>query len=285
MKKLLLILTSCFILTGCLKKDDFDNITIYTTTYPIEYITNILYSEHSKIYSIYPDGVDINNYKLTDKQINNYSKSDLYIFNGLSNEKEYVQSMFKKNKNLMIIDATQTMEQNNNNEELWIDPSNFLMMTTNIKNGLLKYIDNHYLKEEIINNYEELKIKISNIDAKLKLLSENCKNKIIITDNSVFKFLEKYGFTVITLEKNNSLTDKTVSDAINLLNNKQNSYIFTLNKDNLNDIVKNVINKTQAKTLEFNHISTITDEQRTSNEDYITLINDNIDKLKEELYD
>lgn len=287
MKKILVIIIfiSCFLLSGCnIKKDNFEDIDIYTTTYPIEYITNILYGDHSTINSIYPDGVDISSYSLTKKQINEYSKTNLYIFNGLGNEKDYVQEMFNKNKNLMIIDSTQSMEQIHGNEELWLDPSNFLMISTNIKNGLLKYINNHYLTEEIEAKYDDLKLSISNLDAKLKLLSENSSNKTIIVDNDIFKFLEKYGFTVISLEETDNLTDKTISEAISLLSNKKNTYIYTFNKNKLNNTVKDIITKTGASTIEFNKLSTITDEQRSSKEDYLSLSNDNIDKLKEELY-
>ena len=45
MKKIfisLLLVIVTLSLTGC-KRDSMENITIYTTTYPIEYITNRLY--------------------------------------------------------------------------------------------------------------------------------------------------------------------------------------------------------------------------------------------------
>lgn len=50
MKKIIYLFLSfiiLFSLTGCFKKDDFENITIYTTSYPIEYITSKLYKDHS----------------------------------------------------------------------------------------------------------------------------------------------------------------------------------------------------------------------------------------------
>ena len=53
MKKIFLsLLTFVFIfsLSGC-KTDSMDDITIYTTTYPIEYITNELYGANSTINS------------------------------------------------------------------------------------------------------------------------------------------------------------------------------------------------------------------------------------------
>lgn len=284
MKKLIPMLLMLFLLTGCFKQDNLDGIDIYTTVYPIEYIVTKLYGNHSNVYSIYPDEVNIDNYELTKKQIKDYSSSNMYIFNGLSKEKDYVSEMFKYNKNLMIIDASSTMEYNYSNNELWLDPSNFLMMALNIKNGLTEYIENHYLKNEIEENYESLKVEISNIDARLKLLSENADSSTIIVDSNVFKYLEKYGFTVISLEEGATLTDKILSDAKKAIEEDNINYIFTFDKANLNSTVQNFISEYKLEPLEFKTLSNLTDDERKLNEDYISLLNENIETLKNELY-
>ena len=273
-----------FLTSGCFKKDDLEDITIYTSVYPIEYIVDTLYGKNSNVKSIYPDGVDVSKYSLTDKQIKDYSKGNMFIFNGLSDEKDYVTSMFNYNKDLMIIDTTATMEYNNHVEELWLDPSNFLMMSLNVKNGLLEYITNKYLKTEIDNNYSKLKLEISNIDAKIKLMNENSSKKTIVVDNSSFKFLEKYGFEVISLEDNEELTDKTISDVIRMVRKKQITYIFSTDANNLNKNVQKIVKKTGVEILELNDLSNLTENQRNSKEDYISLLNENIDLLKKELY-
>ena len=273
-----------FLTSGCFKKDDLEDITIYTSVYPIEYIVDTLYGKNSNVKSIYPDGVDVSKYSLTDKQIKDYSKGNMFIFNELSDEKDYVTSMFNYNKDLMIIDTTATMEYNNHVEELWLDPSNFLMMSLNVKNGLLEYITNQYLKTEIDNNYSKLKLEISNIDAKIKLMNENSSKKTIVVDNSSFKFLEKYGFEVISLEDNEELTDKTISDVIRMVRKKQITYIFSTDANNLNKNVQKIVKKTGVEILELNDLSNLTENQRNSKEDYISLLNENIDLLKKELY-
>lgn len=284
MKKLISIGLLLFLMTGCFKKDSLEGINIYTTVYPIEYITTKLYGEHSTINSIFPDEVNIDTYELTTKQIKDYSKGNMYIFDGLSKEKEYVSPMFKHNKSLMIIDAASTMEYAYYNEELWLDPSNFLMMALNIKNGLSEYIENHYLKNEIEENYKDLKIEISNIDARLKLLSEGAKNATIIVDKNSFNFLSKYGFKVISLEDGTTLTDKIEADARLAIETENVNYIFTTNKSNLNNTVKDLMNEYNLGVLELNTISNLTDEERDNNDDYITIFNENIEQLKNELY-
>ncbi len=287
MKKLFFTSLICVLflsLTGCFKKDNLENITIYTTAYPIEFITNSLYGEHSNIKSIYPDGTNIKKYELNDKQIKDYSKGDMFIFNGTSHEETYVSKFFKNNKNLMIIDASQSIEYTYTDEELWLDPSNFLMISRNIKAGLTEYITSHYLKEEINKNYENLKLKISNIDANLKIIYDNATHKTIVTDNNALKFLEKYGFTVISLQDDKGISEKNLSDTKKLIKNKTIKYIFTLSGTDVNSTVADLAKNTNVELLEINNLSNLTDKQRSEKEDYFSLLNENIEMLKKELY-
>ena len=273
-----------FCLTGCLKRDTMEDITIYTTNYPTEYITRRLYGYYSTINSIYPDGVNINNYKLTEKQTQDYSSADLFIFNGLSNEKDYVEPMRKINKDLKIIDTTLYMEYNNSVEELWLDPSNFLMMAQNIKTGFNEYIDSYYLNNQIEENYEELKIEASNLDAKIKEIISNGNSTTIIASSNLFKYLEKYGVTVYSLDESNSDVNAIYNQAVNMINNGEIKYIFTIANEDSNSTVKKLISNTGVETQEWNTISNLTETQRTNNEDYFTIMNSNLELLKNELY-
>ena len=170
MKKIykLLIIFLIIPICGCFNNNSMENITIYTTSYPIEYVVKSLYEEHSTIKSIYPNGSDINNYKLTDVLITEYSTdADMFIFNGLSNEKDYIKPMLKQNKKLKIIDVTSDISYNKNGlEELWLDPSKLLTIANNIKKGFKEYIKTKYLINEIEDNYENLKLELTSMDAK-----------------------------------------------------------------------------------------------------------------------
>jgi len=287
MKKL--ILTCSLILlsittNGCIKSDTMDGINIYTSVYPIEYITNTLYGKHANITSIYPDGIDINNYRLTEKQVNDYSKSDLFIYNGLSYEKEYAVSMINQNRKIKIIDAAMGMEYTSSIEEIWLNPSNLLMLSQNIKNGFNEYISNHYLKKEINNNYEQLKLEISELDAEIKLTVENATYNTIVVSNDLFKYLEKYDLTVISLEENDNLTEKTIVDVKNLISNNQIKYIYMIEGEQPNNTIQDIINTTNATIIIFNTISNISETDRNNKEDYISLTKKNLELLKQELY-
>ena len=251
-----------FLLTGCIKRDSMEDISIYTSVYPVEYITNRLYGEHSKITSIYPDGVITEMYSLNDKQIKDYSKSDLFIFNGLSDEKNYLQPMLKSNKDLKIIDATLSMEFNSYQEELWLDPANALMLARNIKTGLNEYINNHYLKNEIESNYESLKLDLSNLSAKLNVISSSSSNPTIVVSSDMFKFLEKYGFNVISLDEK-SVTDKNIADVKRMISNGEVKHIFVIDDVDNSSVVQGIIDETNVSTLAFHALSNLNDNERT----------------------
>lgn len=287
MKKVISILMIgilCIINSACLKRDSLEDIDIYTSNYSISYIVERLYGKHSTVYNIYPDGVDVYSYKLNDKQIRDYSKASLFVFNGLGAEKDYVIPMFNNNKNIKIIDTTLSMEYENGVEELWLDPSNFLMMVQNTKNGLKEYINNHYLKNEIEENYELLKQDVSNVDAKIRLMIESSTTKTIVVSDDIFKFLEKYNFTIYSLDVD-TVTEKTISDVKNLINKGEIEFIYSKKNEEITDTIKDLIKDTNVQIIELHTIDNISEEERLGKQDYITLMNANIELLKKELYD
>jgi len=288
MKKLKLLLIPLILIiftTGCFKKDNLEGIEIVTTAYPYEYVTNMLYGEHSLVTSIYPDGTDIYNYKISKKLKKDYSKKELFIYNGINNDKDLATDLLDYNNEMLIIDATYGMETTYGEEELWLNPSNLLMITQNIKNGLNEYITNSYLKKEIEDSYKELNVLLSELDADIKLTAENASRKTIVVNNDSLKFLEKYGFTVISLDDTtNPITDKTISDIKKSINNGQINNLFILDKTTNSETFNKLVSETGISTLTFKRLDNITDTERDNNEDYISLMNYNIELLKSELY-
>ena len=84
-------------LSGCFKRDNMEDITIYTTIYPLNYITDYLYGDNAKRYSVYPSGVDVTTYELTNKQIEDYSNNDLFVFNSLDRDRAKILSHIYNN--------------------------------------------------------------------------------------------------------------------------------------------------------------------------------------------
>lgn len=279
----LILLIGIFLLSGC-STDSMENITIYTSIYPIEYVSNELYGNYSTIYNMYPQGINPYDYKLTKKQIRDYGDSDLVIYNGLGKEKDYIVTMVNNNKKLKIIDSTNRIEYKYSQDELWINPSNVLMVARNIKEGLKEYVISENLDKKIDDNYEALKINISNLDVELKEMAENAENKDIIVQNDELTFLSKYGLNVVSIDEK-TVTDKIYDDAENLVESGNIQYIFILTGSEENEYTKELKEvKEDLEVVYIDPINNISTEDKNDGKDYISIMNDNIDKLKQELY-
>ena len=273
----------CILNAGC-TQDNMDNIQIIVTNYPNEYITKNLYADHATITSIYPDGVDIENYKINQKQKTDFSKQDLFIYNGLiEKERNLAVDLLDLNEQLRIIDTAYVLETDYSVEELWLNPSSLLMMAQNIRLGLEEYISSTYLEKEIDDAYEKLKVELSELDADYRVAVENTDNKTIVVANTALKFLEKFGLEVLCLDQDAS--EKTVSDIQTLIKEEKISYIYTFKNDKANENVENIINNnTNIKVLELHKLDNLSDEERAEDKDYITIMNENLDLIKQELY-
>lgn len=284
LKKLSILFFIIFILTGCSGgKSNMEDIDIYTTTYPINFLINSLYDGHCNVYSIYPTGIDLADYELSDRKLEEYSKSDLFVFNSLDKDRDYAVQMINLNSDLKVIDVAIGMTYKYTIEEIWLNPNNYLMMAENIKNGLAEYIDNPYLVEEIENNYDELEYEISKLDANLTETIRDAKYDTIVVDNDMFKFLEGRGLKVISLEENDNLSSNRVDEVKKLIEDGDIKYIYSATKDT-NDTVNELIDKYKLERIIFNSMHSIDGSITNSNDNYLTVMANNINGLKKELY-
>lgn len=286
-KKILIIFISLITITtitGCFKRDKMEDIKIATTIYPVEYVANRIYGENSKVSSIYPKNSIANEYKISNKQLKDYSQYDLFIYNGESKEREYATKMLNENKNLKIIDASYGLEITHSESDIWLNPSNILMIGQNIKNELTEYVENKYLNEEITHNYTQLKVDISELEIEFKKAADNSINKNIIVADESLNYLEKYGFNVINLTEKNKDKENNIEKAKELLSKKENNYIFVIEHSQNHEIVNTLKETYKIETLNFRKLDTITEEDTKNNDDYLSIMYSNIDQIKQETY-
>ena len=282
MKKIKILISIFLLLTlsGCLEDKTMDNIEIATSAYPIKYVVDTLYGNHSTTLSIYPMDSDINEFKITDVSLEQYSKNDMFIFNGMTDESNYIKSMLKSNKNLKIIDVTSNMIIDYSIEELWLDPNNLLTIANNIRKGFNEYINSTYLLNEIDDNYEKLKIDLTNLDGKYYSVARNSNNPTIVISDDAFKYLEKYGITVISLDKD-TRSDKDIATAKKLASDGSIKYVFVKYEETIDDVVQSVID-VGVESQELYSMTNLKDINLEQN-NYISLLNQNLESLKNEL--
>ena len=280
---IVLLIPIALITTGC-TDDSMDNIEIIVTNYPNEYITKKLYENHATITTIYPDGVDINNYKISNKQKHDYAKKDLFVYNGLiEKERNLAIDLLDINPNLKIIDTAYVLETDYSPEEMWLNPSSLLMMSQNIRLGLEEYITSTYLQKEVDDAYDKLKIELSELDADYRVAVESTEHKTIIVADSALKYLEKFGLDVICIDSD--ANQKTLSQAEKAVKNKNVSYIMLFKGEEANENAKKLLDTyTDIQKLELHKLDNISDTERSNKENYNTIMRSNLELIKKELY-
>ena len=275
MKKKLLNILLLFLLIipvgGCFEGDNKKSNKITTTVYPIEYIINRIDPKEETV-SIYPNGTNTDEYKLTNKQIDEFAKStSLFIYNGLTKEKEIARKLVNKNKKMQIIDVTFGLKFHNSIEELWLSPSNYLMLCNTVKNDLIEINNNKYKATDIENNYHIIEEELSILDANLKAIADNAeenKKTLVIADKSI-SFLADYGFDIVDISDKKEMPDNIKEK----FKNKTYTNIYAKANEDLMDSVKDLVDNYGAKVTYVNTMNTLTDSEKQSNENYLTIMN------------
>lgn len=280
MKKIIVLLMSLFLLTGCLEEEKLDKIA-YTTYYPLEFATNYMYKDFATVKSIYPNGIDTSKYTLTDKQKSIYAASDMFVYAGVTDEVKLAAEFLNTNQNISIIDGTKGLSYSSEVCELWLDPSNYLMIARNIKSTLIDYANNVYDEEKIDKLYDELKIKISEIDVDLTMMGKNASKKNILVTNDSFNFLSKYNINVISIKEGDT---KSINDAKKLINSGEIKYAYVLRGNTLSEEIETFIKNYNLEKIEIDSMYTITDEDKNNGNNYLSIMTENINKFKTELF-
>lgn len=264
------------LLSGC-GEDALVNNDVYTTIYPIEYLTEYLYGEDRSVLSIYPSGADVNTYELTDMQKENYSLAGLFVYNGLTNEKELAREFLNNNPELLLIDVSYGLNYEYAIEELWLSPNNYLMLAKNIKNNLIDYTTSTVLKEAIEDRYREIEEELSFMDAELRSVATEAKsegNATLVVSSNKLLFLANYGFQVIVLgdEVNESISE--------LFDDGDVSDIYLCDTDQKNEFITSLESEYDANIINVDTMYTLTDEEASGNATYLTIMRSFIDNIR-----
>lgn len=286
-KKLLILLVMGFSLTGCtnLVGDDMTNIKVKTDLYAIDFMTKYLYKDNAKIEAIYPTNTNYEAYDLNKKQTKEFSEANLFVFTGLVEKNKNIATDFLKlNKNMKLIDATYKINYNYDVAELWLNPGNAIMIAKNIKNGLNTYITNPYLNDDINNKFNNFNSTMTTLDAEYKVMADNSNNRTLIFLNNSFRFYTKYGFNVISLDPDKDYSVTKFNQADSLLSKGTVKYIFAAKGTKISQSITDLVKKHNTEILYLDELKYISEESLQNKDDYLSIMNENKETLKKELY-
>src|SRR5690625_3546762 len=147
----LILLTSC----SNNKQEESSNreLLLYTSVYPIQYVTSEIVKDIATVKSIYPPGVDAHTYEPTTKEVTSFAKGDAFIFIGGGMESfaetaaKALQSQrvqlieLSSHKDLFLTTDHNEMTDHAHSDfdpHIWLDPLRMIEIAEIIKNELIE---------------------------------------------------------------------------------------------------------------------------------------------------
>lgn len=309
---LALITAACGDTNTTTKTNNSNELTVYTTVYPLTYFTQRIGGENVQVKSIYPAGSNEHTFEPTQKDMMALADADLFFYIGLGLE-GFVDNAKKTlaNEDLTMIataDAvsdeemavSEVHEDDHAEEEgheghedhdhggidphLWISPQLSVHLAASIKDSLIeKDPDN---KETYTKNYDVLVNDLKQLDSDYKEMANASNNKTFFVSHAAFGYLAgTYGLEQVAIAGLNSQDEpsqKELTELVKLAKSmKINTILFEQNiSSNLTKVIQNEIG---AEALTMHNLGVLTPQDIAQNEDYFTLMKQNLETLSKAL--
>ncbi|MCI0764273.1 metal ABC transporter substrate-binding protein [Bacillus sp. TL12] len=314
MKKRLMVFSFILIFTlifaGCSGKKDGlakkdGKLSVYTTIFPLADFAKKIGGDYVNVETIYPPGADSHTYEPSQKQTVQVAKAELFVYNGAELE-PFAEKMEKtlNKENVKVVNASKgfdliasSEEEHHEHEEdhkeeehhhhdkdphVWLDPTLAMKQAEKIKDALVELQPDH--KKEFEKNFAALQTKFTDLDDHFKSVVSDAKTKDILVSHAAYGYWEKrYGLKQIPVAGVSASDEPSQKELANISKTaKEHGLKYILFETFSTPKVAEVIQKeTGTKILRLNHLATISEDDAKKNKDYFTLMEENVNALKE----
>lgn len=290
-----------------------EKLSIYTTVYPLQYFTERIGGDYVDVKSIYPAGADEHTFDPTQKDMMGLADSDLFFYIGLGLE-GFVENAEKtmKNEHVKMVATAEAIpdemldeghsdeghdedaEHDDHGHEghdhggidphVWISPLLSVELATSIKDALIA--SKPEMKDEFEKNFEQLKVELVELDSKFKEMASTVPSKTFFVSHASFGYLaDSYGLEQVAIAGLNSQSEPSQKQLAQIVKEAKNHNIhYVLFEQNVSSKLTNVVRKEiGAESLMLHNLGVLTVDDVKNNEDYFSLMEQNIETLKKAL--
>lgn len=294
MKKLIIIFTIITLLiTGCSSRDiskesDGDKLLVYTSFYPLYFLADEIGGTNIDLKMVIPSGVDSHDYEPSMKQLKEIEQAEIFIYNGADFESwadKLIGTIVDEEKTLKASEAVELISDNGiSDPHIWLNPENMSIIGKKIKDRFILIDEKN--KDEYEKNFNELSKRLITLDNQFMDELKNKKKDTILVSHSAFAYMaERYNFhqlSVAGISPEQEPSPRTIANIIEIVEREDYEYIFleTLANPKTVDIIAE---ETNLKTLILNPMEGLTEEEQNKGEDYISIMEKNLENLKKAL--
>ena len=292
-----------FALTGCNTEKSAEKTTessaqteetssklkVMTSFYPMYDFASKVGGDKVEVTNMTPAGTEPHDWEPSAKDITQLEKADVFIYNGADME-HWTDDVLNTldSKEITVVEASKGIdllkEGKSYDPHVWLNPLNAKKEMENIKNALVKADEKN--KDYYEKNYETYAKKFDTLDSEYSTTLSTVKNKNLIASHEAFGYLcEAYGLKQIGIE---GLSPDSEPDAA-----KMKEIIRFAKKNNVKtiffeELVSPKVSKTIAKELGaeakvLDPIEGLSEDQQELGADYFSVMESNLQTLKEAL--
>lgn len=281
------------------KKKNSDQLSVYTTVYPLQYFTERIGGSHVDVKSVYPVGADEHTFEPTQKGMMELADSDLFFYIGLGLE-GFVENAEKtlKNEHVTMVataDAiTEDMFGEGHEDEdhdhgdvdphVWMSPILSDALAYSIKEALIEAAPEK--KADFEKNFEELRADLLKLDRAFIDMASAAQTKTFFVSHAAFGYIaETYGLEQVAIAGLHSQTEPSQKQLASLVEYaKEQDVKYILFEQNVSSKLTEVIQKEiGAESLMLHNLGVLTADDVKNDEDYFTLMEYNIETLEQAL--
>lgn len=277
-------------------------LNIYTSFYTMYDFVSKVGGDKVTITNLVPAGTEPHDWEPASTDIVNLEHADMLIYNGAGME-HWVEDITDtlQNKELVLVEASKGMEllagsheeeeheeeEHEGEEEesgfdphVWLSIKNAKKEMENIKNALVSADpDNASYYED---NYANYAVKFEELDTKFREALSKLENKDIIVAHQAFAYLcKEYGLNQIAVEGLNPDSEpdaKRMAEIIELAKEKNITTIF-FEELVSPKVAQTIASEVGAVTEVLNPLEGLTNDQMTAGEDYLSVMEKNLEVL------
>ncbi|MBM7570865.1 metal ABC transporter solute-binding protein, Zn/Mn family [Aquibacillus albus] len=167
---------------------------------------------------------------------------------------------------------------------VWLDPIRAISLAENIKDTLVELKPG--AEQDFEKNFDDLKAKLEKLDEDFHRKLESQERSEIAVTHAAYGYWEKaYGLKQISIAGLSSFDEPSQKQIERVIDTVKNYHIkYLLFEQNIEPKVAKVIqNEANLEALHIHNLSTLTEEDRNNDEDYFTLMYQNLDVLEKAL--
>ncbi len=258
-------------------------IKVAASFYPLSEFARQVGNDNVQVRNIVPAGSEPHEFEATPNEIAEIYSAHIFLING-SGMDPWAEKITQDltSKGVVVINMSDQVDVISGDPHFWLDPSIAQKEIEVIRDTLIA-VDPNNEKNYQGNSYTYLD-SLKQLDNKYSMGLSSCTMKVVVISHATIGYLAKrYNFSQIAitgLSPEEEPSPKRMGEIADLARQKNVKYIFfeTLVSPKLSQTIADEIG---ARTLVFNPLEGLTDEEINQGKNYLTVMEENLLNLRE----